>query len=72
MTDARVENELEERREDYATRRFGIASAGTMASCSPRIPYSPPHEVGWFSWLRFSKRISGVTLLFHSRQETRL
>ena len=26
MTDARVENELEERRDDYATRRFGIAA----------------------------------------------
>jgi fatty acid desaturase len=37
-----------------------------------RIPYSPPNEVGWFRWLRFSKRISGVTLLFHSRQETGL
>jgi omega-6 fatty acid desaturase (delta-12 desaturase) len=35
-----------------------------------RIPYAPPNEVGWLQWLRASKRIRGVTLLFHSRQET--
>jgi omega-6 fatty acid desaturase (delta-12 desaturase) len=34
-----------------------------------RIPYAPPNEVGWLQWLRASKRIRGVTLLFHSRQE---
>jgi fatty acid desaturase len=37
-----------------------------------RIPYAPPNEVGWLQWLRFSKGIRGVTLLFHSRQENGL
>jgi fatty acid desaturase len=34
-----------------------------------QVPYRPPNEVGWRQWLRYSKRISGVTLLFHSREE---
>ncbi len=34
------------------------------------IPYQPTNEVGWWEWIRVSKRIRGVTLLFHNRHET--
>jgi len=35
-----------------------------------RIPYQPAHEVGWWEWIRASKRLSGVVLLFNNRETT--
>jgi len=35
-----------------------------------RIPYRPLHEVGWWEWVRVSKRLRGVVLLFQNRHET--
>jgi acyl-lipid omega-6 desaturase (Delta-12 desaturase) len=35
-----------------------------------RIPYTPANEVSWLDWVRVSKRMRGVTLLFHNRRET--
>jgi acyl-lipid omega-6 desaturase (Delta-12 desaturase) len=35
-----------------------------------RIPYQPSHEVGWWEWVRASKRLPGVVLLFNNRETT--
>jgi omega-6 fatty acid desaturase (delta-12 desaturase) len=35
-----------------------------------RIPYEPANEVGWWAWLRASKRLRGVVLLFQNRETT--
>jgi acyl-lipid omega-6 desaturase (Delta-12 desaturase) len=35
-----------------------------------RIPYQPSNEVGWWDWVRASKRLRGVVLLFHNRETT--
>ena len=35
-----------------------------------RIPYQPSHEIGWWEWVRVSKRLRGVVLLFHNRDQT--
>jgi omega-6 fatty acid desaturase (delta-12 desaturase) len=35
-----------------------------------RIPYQPSHEIGWFEWIRASKRLHGVVLLFQNRHDT--
>jgi fatty acid desaturase len=35
-----------------------------------RIPYQPSHEVGWWDWVRASKRMQGVVLLFNNRETT--
>jgi acyl-lipid omega-6 desaturase (Delta-12 desaturase) len=35
-----------------------------------RIPYTPSHEVGWWTWLRHSKRMEGSVLLFQNRRDT--
>jgi omega-6 fatty acid desaturase (delta-12 desaturase) len=35
-----------------------------------RIPYQPVNEVSWWEWIRVSKRLRGVTLLFESRRDT--
>ena len=35
-----------------------------------RIPYRPSHEVGWWEWVRLSKRLQGVVLLFNNRETT--
>jgi acyl-lipid omega-6 desaturase (Delta-12 desaturase) len=35
-----------------------------------RIPYQPSHEIGWWEWVRISKRLRGVTLLFQNRHDT--
>jgi fatty acid desaturase len=34
------------------------------------IPYQPANEVGWWQWVRSSKRLQGVVLLFHNRDTT--
>jgi acyl-lipid omega-6 desaturase (Delta-12 desaturase) len=34
------------------------------------IPYQPSHEVAWWEWVRASKRLQGVVLLFHNREKT--
>jgi acyl-lipid omega-6 desaturase (Delta-12 desaturase) len=34
------------------------------------IPYQPSHEVSWWEWVRASKRLPGVVLLFHNRETT--
>jgi omega-6 fatty acid desaturase (delta-12 desaturase) len=34
-----------------------------------RVPYQPPNEIGWFAWLRASKRIDGVALLFQLKAD---
>jgi acyl-lipid omega-6 desaturase (Delta-12 desaturase) len=35
-----------------------------------RVAYQPPNEIGWWQWLRASKRIDGVTLLFQLRADS--
>jgi fatty acid desaturase len=35
-----------------------------------RIPYQPEHEIGWREWVRLSKRMSGMVLLFQNRDDT--
>jgi omega-6 fatty acid desaturase (delta-12 desaturase) len=35
-----------------------------------RIAYRPSHEVGWWTWVRSSKRLEGVVLLFENRRHT--
>jgi fatty acid desaturase len=35
-----------------------------------RIPYRPEHEVPWHEWVRSSKRVGGVTLLFENSRST--
>jgi acyl-lipid omega-6 desaturase (Delta-12 desaturase) len=35
-----------------------------------RVGYQPPNEVGWWQWLRASKRVDGVTLLFQLRADS--
>lgn len=35
-----------------------------------RVAYRPPNEVGWWQWLRASKRVDGVTLLFQLRADS--
>lgn len=35
-----------------------------------RIPYQPVNEVGWWEWVRLSKRLKGVVLLFNNRETT--
>ena len=35
-----------------------------------RIAYQPAHEVGWWAWVRGSKRLEGTVLLFQNRRET--
>jgi acyl-lipid omega-6 desaturase (Delta-12 desaturase) len=35
-----------------------------------QIPYTPAHEVSWWDWLRLSKRVDGVVLLFQNRHDT--
>jgi omega-6 fatty acid desaturase (delta-12 desaturase) len=35
-----------------------------------RIPYRTVNEVSWWEWVRVSKRLRGVTLLFESRRDT--
>jgi acyl-lipid omega-6 desaturase (Delta-12 desaturase) len=35
-----------------------------------RIPYQPSHEIGWCEWVRVSKRLRGVVLLFQNRHDT--
>ena len=35
-----------------------------------RIPYQPAHEVSWWEWVRASKRLSGVLLLFENSRST--
>lgn len=35
-----------------------------------RIPYQPAHEVSWLDWIRVSKQLRGVTLLFQNRHDT--
>lgn len=35
-----------------------------------RIAYRPAHEVGWWTWVRSSKRLEGVVLLFQNRRHT--
>jgi omega-6 fatty acid desaturase (delta-12 desaturase) len=34
-----------------------------------RVAFQPPNEVGWWQWLRASKRVDGVTLLFQLRAD---
>ena len=34
-----------------------------------RVIYQPPNEIGWWQWLRASKRVDGVTLLFQLRAD---
>jgi len=34
-----------------------------------RVEYRPPNEIGWWAWLRASKRIDGVTLLFQLKAD---
>jgi hypothetical protein len=34
-----------------------------------RVAYQPPNEVGWWQWLRASKRVDGVTLLFQLKAD---
>jgi acyl-lipid omega-6 desaturase (Delta-12 desaturase) len=35
-----------------------------------QIPYRPSNEVGWWDWVRASKRLRGVVLLFQNRETT--
>jgi fatty acid desaturase len=35
-----------------------------------RIPYRPSHEVSWWEWVRASKRLGGVVLLFENSRST--
>ena len=53
----------------------GCSCTSTPTSCTTcipfvpgyhlrRIPYRPSHEVGWWTWVRASKRLAGVVLLF--------
>jgi fatty acid desaturase len=35
-----------------------------------RIPYEPEHQVGWWEWVRTSRRMPGVVLLFQNRNDT--
>jgi fatty acid desaturase len=35
-----------------------------------RIPYEPDHEVSWWEWVRSSRRMPGVVLLFQNRNDT--
>jgi acyl-lipid omega-6 desaturase (Delta-12 desaturase) len=35
-----------------------------------RIPYQPAHEVSWWEWVRASKRLRGVVLLFENSRTT--
>jgi acyl-lipid omega-6 desaturase (Delta-12 desaturase) len=35
-----------------------------------RIAYRPTHEVGWWTWVRSSKRMRGTVLLFENRRDT--
>jgi omega-6 fatty acid desaturase (delta-12 desaturase) len=34
-----------------------------------RVVYHPPNEIGWWQWLRASKRVDGVTLLFQLKAD---
>jgi acyl-lipid omega-6 desaturase (Delta-12 desaturase) len=35
-----------------------------------RIAYQPDHEIGWWTWVRGSKRLAGTALLFQNRRDT--
>jgi fatty acid desaturase len=35
-----------------------------------RVPYQPAGEIGWWDWVRISKRTPGAVLLFENRRDT--